>query len=68
MKQAEIERWLRIALEGAMTCVEPEKLGKARRVEDASGRYVEYCKAVLPGHFSLNNLKIVVDSANGAGL
>ncbi|WP_427028343.1 phosphoglucosamine mutase [Halomonas sp. H2] len=65
-QEQEIERWLHIALEGGMTCVEPEKLGKARRVEDASGRYVEYCKAVLPGHFSLNNLKIVVDSANGA--
>ncbi|MGP9658467.1 phosphoglucosamine mutase [Halomonas sp. AOP31-B1-25] len=65
-QEQEIERWLHIALEGGMTCVESEELGKARRVEDASGRYVEYCKAVLPGHFSLNNLKIVVDSANGA--
>ncbi|MGO3863323.1 MAG: phosphoglucosamine mutase [Halomonas sp.] len=65
-QEQEIERWLHIALEGGMTCVESEKLGKARRVEDASGRYVEYCKAVLPSHFSLNNLKIVVDSANGA--
>ena len=49
-----------------MTCVRSDKLGKARRIDDAAGRYTEYCKANLPGHLSLNGLKIVVDSANGA--
>ncbi|TVP50566.1 MAG: phosphoglucosamine mutase [Halomonas sp.] len=65
-QEHEIERWLQIALEGGMTCVESILLGKARRIDDATGRYTEYCKANLPGHLSLNGLKIVVDSANGA--
>lgn len=65
-QEQEIERWLQTAIEGGMTCVESEKLGKARRVDDAAGRYTEYCKANLPGYLSLNGLKIVVDCANGA--
>ncbi|WP_226940277.1 phosphoglucosamine mutase [Halomonas colorata] len=65
-QEQEIERWLQVAIEGGMTCVESDKLGKARRIDDAAGRYIEYCKAVLPGYLSLNGLKIVVDSANGA--
>ncbi|MDQ7733389.1 phosphoglucosamine mutase [Halomonas sp. SpR1] len=66
-QEQEIERWLQVAIDGGMTCVSSEKLGKARRIDDAAGRYTEYCKANLPGHMSLNGLKIVVDSANGAG-
>ena len=66
VQEQEIERWLQVALEGGMTCVSSGKLGKARRIDDAAGRYTEYCKANLPGHLSLNGLKIVVDSANGA--
>ncbi|WP_417420380.1 phosphoglucosamine mutase [Halomonas sp.] len=66
LQEQEIERWLQVALDGDMTCVESDKLGKARRIDDAAGRYTEYCKANLPGHLSLNGLKIVVDSANGA--
>lgn len=65
-QEQDIERWLQVALEGGMTCVSSDKLGKARRIDDAAGRYTEYCKANLPGHLSLNGLKIVVDSANGA--
>lgn len=41
-------------------------LGKARRIEDAEGRYVEFCKASLPWGFSLSGKKIVLDCANGA--
>lgn len=67
IQEQEIERWLQIAIEGGMTCVESDKLGKARRIDDAAGRYIEYCKAVLPGSLSLSGLNIVVDSANGAG-
>ncbi|ELY20473.1 phosphoglucosamine mutase [Vreelandella titanicae] len=67
IQEQEIERWLQVAIDGGMTCVSSEKLGKARRIDDAAGRYTEYCKANLPGHLSLNGLKIVVDSANGAG-
>lgn len=65
-QELEVEHYLQKALEEGMTCVGPEKLGKARRIEDASGRYVEYCKAALPGHLSLDGLKIVVDCANGS--
>jgi phosphoglucosamine mutase len=65
-QEQEIERWLQVAFDGGMTCVRSDKLGKVRRIDDASGRYTEYCKANLPGHLSLNGLKIVVDSANGA--
>lgn len=65
-QEQEIERWLQVALDKGMTCVDSEKLGKARRIDDAAGRYTEYCKANLPGALSLNGLKIVVDCANGA--
>lgn len=43
-----------------------ERLGKARRIADAAGRYIEFCKGTLPWGFSLQGLKIVVDCANGA--
>ncbi|MFG6668735.1 phosphoglucosamine mutase [Halomonas sp. HNIBRBA4712] len=65
-QEQEIEGWLQVAIESGMTCVESDKLGKARRIDDAAGRYTEYCKATLPSTLSLNGLKIVVDSANGA--
>ncbi|WP_311066009.1 phosphoglucosamine mutase [Halomonas sp. DWK9] len=67
VQEQEIEAMLHIALEGGMECVESEALGKARRIDDAAGRYIEYCKAVLPSALSLKGLKIVVDCANGAG-
>jgi len=41
-------------------------LGKARRLNDATGRYIEFCKGTLPAGFDLTGLKIVVDCANGA--
>ena len=66
-QEEEIECWLHRALEQGMECVSSEKLGKVRRVEDAAGRYIEYCKSHFPGHDSLAGLKIVVDCANGAG-
>ncbi len=44
----------------------PEDLGRALRLEDAAGRYMEFAKAVLPKSLRLNGLKIVVDCANGA--
>jgi phosphoglucosamine mutase len=42
------------------------KLGKARRISDATGRYIEFCKSTLPMGFSVTGLKIVLDCANGA--
>jgi len=46
--------------------VTAERLGKARRIDDASGRYIEFCKGTMPWGFSLQGLQIVVDCANGA--
>ena len=41
-------------------------LGKARRIDDASGRYIEFCKSTFPSELNLRGMKIVVDCANGA--
>lgn len=46
--------------------VTAEVLGKARRINDAAGRYIEFCKGTMPWGFSLKGLKIVLDCANGA--
>lgn len=43
-----------------------ERLGKARRIGDASGRYIEFCKGTMPWGFSLQGLQIVIDCAHGA--
>lgn len=62
---------LELAIESHMgqnlSCVPPEQLGKANRIKDAQGRYIEYCKSSVPLNFRLDNVKIVVDCANGAG-
>ncbi len=49
-----------------MTCVESAELGKATRIVDAAGRYIEFCKSRFPSHLSLKGLRIVLDCANGA--
>ncbi len=46
--------------------VTAEKLGKAKRIQDASGRYIEFCKGTMPWGFNLKGLHIVLDCANGA--
>jgi phosphoglucosamine mutase len=60
-----------VAIEAAMAaplaCVASAELGKARRVPDAAGRYVEFCKATFPSTLDLRGVKLVVDCANGAG-
>lgn len=53
-------------LDQPMTTVESIKLGKAIRVEDARGRYIEFCKNSVSSHLSLHGMRIVVDCANGA--
>jgi len=53
-------------LEKPMGCVSAEKLGKAYRLDDAAGRYIEFCKSTFPGDLNLKGLKLVVDCANGA--
>ena len=65
-QQQAIEEKLQYALENGIECVDSEHLGKARRVEDAAGRYTEFCKGTFPSDLSLEGLTIVVDSANGA--
>jgi len=62
----ELELLIEQKISEPIKVVEPEKLGKAARLTDASGRYIEYCKNSLSKEISLNNLKIVIDTANGA--
>jgi len=50
-----------------LLCVGSASIGKARRVEDAAGRYVEFCKSTFPSELDLRGLRIVVDCAHGAG-
>lgn len=49
-----------------MQTVAPRELGRARRIDDAVGRYIEFCKSTVPASFDLRGLKIVVDCAHGA--
>jgi len=60
--EAEIERWL----DTPIRVCESSELGKASRVDDAPGRYVEFCKSTVPNEFSLEGMKIVLDCAHGA--
>ncbi|HEY7772246.1 MAG TPA: phosphoglucosamine mutase [Marinagarivorans sp.] len=60
----DIELAIEAELEKPMTTA--EKLGKARRLEDAEGRYIEFCKGSVPWGFNLEGLKIALDCANGA--
>lgn len=62
----DIELAIEKQMQQPMTCVASDKLGKASRVNDAAGRYIEYCKGTFPSDLSLNGLKIVVDCAHGA--
>jgi len=59
------------AIEAAMAlplaCVPSAELGKARRIEDAAGRYIEFCKGTFPSELDLKGWKIVIDCAHGAG-
>ena len=60
--EEEIEYYLDMTLDTAVS----DKLGRAHRIDDAAGRYIEFCKGTLPADFDLNGFKIVVDCANGA--
>ncbi|NOU50852.1 phosphoglucosamine mutase [Pseudoalteromonas sp. JBTF-M23] len=61
-----VELEIEAMMDEEMTCVPSEKLGKARRLENADGRYIEFCKSQFPKELSLEGLKIVLDCANGA--
>ncbi|RQV15969.1 phosphoglucosamine mutase [Burkholderia cenocepacia] len=60
--EAAIEAWLDKPLE----CAPSDGLGKARRLDDAAGRYIEFCKSTFPAAFDLRGLKLVIDCAHGA--
>ena len=60
--EAEIER----ALESPIGCNQAAQLGRARRIDDAQGRYVEFCKSTFPNELDLKGMQLVVDCAHGA--
>jgi phosphoglucosamine mutase len=62
----EVELAIEAALEDPMGCVSSEKLGRAKRLDDARGRYIEFCKSTFPNELDLRGLKLVVDCAHGA--
>lgn len=62
----EVEHEIEKLLGQEISTVESSRIGKATRINDASGRYIEFCKSTVPGSIRLNGLKIVVDCANGA--
>jgi phosphoglucosamine mutase len=62
----DLEHQIESYLDKPMTTVDSEKLGKAQRLADAAGRYIEFCKASIASGVDFNGLRIVVDCANGA--
>ncbi|MGL5286529.1 MAG: phosphoglucosamine mutase, partial [Aeromonas sp.] len=62
----EVELAIEAELDQEIKCVDSALLGKAVRVDDAAGRYIEFCKSTFPSHMSLDGLKIVVDCGHGA--
>jgi len=61
-----VELAIEAELDKPMGCVESANLGKANRIEDAAGRYIEFCKSNFPSQLSLKGLTMVVDCAHGA--
>jgi phosphoglucosamine mutase len=61
-----VEAEIEIAIDGPFECAPSAGLGRARRVTDAAGRYIEFCKSTFPAELDLRGLRIVVDAANGA--
>jgi phosphoglucosamine mutase len=62
----EVEYAIEAELGKPMQVMESAALGKARRIDDAAGRYIEFCKSTFPNHLDLRGLKIVLDCAHGA--
>jgi phosphoglucosamine mutase len=62
----EVELAIEAEISNPMTTAESDLLGKAKRVQDAEGRYIEFCKSTIPLSLSLKGLNVVVDCANGA--
>jgi phosphoglucosamine mutase len=62
----ETELAIEAAVDLPLQTVDSQNLGKAHRVQDAAGRYIEFCKGTVPHGLSLKGLKIVIDCAHGA--
>lgn len=62
----DVEHAIEAELEKPMDVMESAHLGKVRRIKDAAGRYIEFCKSTFPNTFDLRGLKIVLDCAHGA--
>ena len=62
----EVELAIEAGLETPIVTMPSARLGKAKRIEDAAGRYIEFCKSSFPYELDLRGLKLVVDSAHGA--
>ena len=62
----EVELEIEAMMKQEMSTVDSKDLGRARRVDDAAGRYIEFCKSTFPSGFRLGGMKVVVDTANGA--
>ena len=60
--EAEIEE----RLDRAMGCADSAQLGRARRIDDAAGRYIEFCKSTFPNEMDLRGLRLALDCAHGA--
>ncbi|MDQ0139282.1 phosphoglucosamine mutase [Cupriavidus necator] len=61
-----VEAAIEAAIDEPMVCAPSDDLGRARRIDDAAGRYIEFCKSTFPYEQDLHGLKIVVDCAHGA--
>ncbi|MDD2663652.1 MAG: phosphoglucosamine mutase [Dechloromonas sp.] len=62
----DVELAIEAGIDEPMSCVAPAELGRAKRIDDAPGRYIEFCKSTFPNDLDLRGLKIVVDCAHGA--
>jgi len=62
----DVELAIEEKMQQPLTTAGPDALGKAKRYDDAGGRYIEFCKSTFPHRMNLEGLKIVVDCANGA--
>jgi len=62
----EIEHQIEAVIESEITCVDPMKLGKARRLDNAREQYIDFCLKTLPAYINLKGYKIVLDCAHGA--
>ncbi|TEW53494.1 phosphoglucosamine mutase [Psychromonas sp. RZ22] len=61
-----VELEIEAEIDKELKCVDCSEMGKAYRINDAAGRYIEFCKSTFPSSYDLSGLKIVVDCANGA--